>query len=231
MCNESSWRYTSVVKDGHDVRCCLARMNARQRRVLGYALRVDTGELEQSLDDAALALAIAAAAPRVAAGAEAELYRRLAPRVRLYGLRHLRNAAAADDLMQQVLLMTLERLRAGKLRQPDKLASFVLGMCRMVVLELRRGTARREGLLRVYGDMPEATDPAEQRDVDDARLAGCLQWLPERERSVLVMAFFADMPADAVARELGLSPGNARVIRHRALVKLRECMGQGYDLP
>ena len=41
--------------------------------------------------------------------AEAELYRRLAPRVRLYGLRHLRDAQAAADLVQQVMLITLER--------------------------------------------------------------------------------------------------------------------------
>ena len=127
--------------------------------------------------------------------------------------------------MQQVLLMTLERLRAGKLRQPGKLASFVFGMSRMVVLEARRGTARREGLLRIYGDVREAVDPPEWRDLDEAKLASCLEWLPERERSVLVMGFFADKPADAVARELGLTLVNARVIRHRALLKLRECMG------
>ena len=190
-----------------------------------------THEHDQPLDDAALAQAIAAAAPGVDMAAEAELYRRLAPRVRLYGLRHLRNAAAADDLMQQVLLMTLARLRAGRLRQPEKLASFVLGMCRMVVLETRRGTARREGLLRIYGDVPEAVNPPEQDDLDAAKLASCLASLPERERSVLVMVFFADQPADAVARELGLSPGNARVIRHRALLKLRECVGQRETLP
>ena len=190
-----------------------------------------TREPDPQLDDAALAQAIAAAAPGVDMAAETELYRRLAPRVRLYGLRHLRNAAAADDLMQQVLLMTLERLRAGKLRQPEKLASFVLGTCRMVVLELRRGTARREGLLRMYGDTSEAIESPEPYDCDEAKLAGCLEWLPERERSVLVMAFFADQPADAVARELGLSAGNARVVRHRALVKLRECMGPRETLP
>ena len=190
-----------------------------------------TREPDPQLDDAALAQAIAAAAPGVDMAAETELYRRLAPRVRLYGLRHLRNAAAADDLMQQVLLMTLERLRAGKLRQPEKLASFVLGTCRMVVLELRRGTARREGLLRMYGDTSEAIESPEPCDRDEAKLAGCLEGLPERERSVLVMVFFADQPADAVARELGLSPGNARVIRHRALVKLRECMGPRETLP
>jgi RNA polymerase sigma-70 factor (ECF subfamily) len=193
-------------------------------RTLGYAYGVHTPEIEQPLDDAAIARAIAAAAPRVDKKAEAELYRRLAPRVRLYGLRHLRNAHAADDLMQQVLLMTLERVRAGKLRQPEKLASFVLGMSRMVVLEARRGTARREELLHIYGDSSEPMDHPEQRDLDEAKLSGCLGQLAERERSVLVMGFFADKSADAVARELGLTPANVRVIRHRALLKLRECM-------
>lgn len=198
MCNESRFRYTSSEKE------------------FRYAGAVQ--------DDGSLVRAIAAAAPRVAAEAEAELYRRLAPRVRLYGLRHLRDPHAAADLVQQVLLMTLERLRAGKLRQPEKLASFVLGMCRMVVLEARRGTARREALLRVYGDTAEAIEPPEPRGLDEARLAACLERLGERERSVLILSFFADKPADEVARELGLTPVNARVIRHRALLKLRECM-------
>jgi RNA polymerase sigma-70 factor, ECF subfamily len=193
-------------------------------RDLRYAWGVQERQLDQPLDDAALAQAIAAAAPRVDREAETELYRRLAPRVRLYGLRHLRDAHAAADLVQQVLLMTLERLRAGKLREPEKLASFVLGMCRMVVLEVRRGTARREELLRTYGDVPEAVDPPERRGLDEAKLSTCLERLPERERSVLILGFYADKPTDTVARELGLTPVNARVIRYRALLKLRDCM-------
>jgi RNA polymerase sigma-70 factor (ECF subfamily) len=180
--------------------------------------------LARPLDDAALARAVAAAAPRVDADAEAELYRRLAPRVRLYGLRHLRDRHAAADLVQQVLLMTLERLRAGKLRDPEKLASFVLGTCRMVVLDIRRGAARREALLWTYGDTPEAVDDPEPRALDLAKLSGCMEGLAERERSVLILSFFADKPAEEVARELSLTPVNARVIRHRALLKLRECM-------
>lgn len=178
------------------------------------------------LDDAALVRAITAAAPRIDTQAEAELYRRLAPRVRLYGLRHLRDPHAANDLMQQILLMTLERLRAGKLREADMLASYVLGMCRMVVLEIRRGTFRREGLLQIYGDATEATEAAEPRGLDAAQLSRCLPQLSVRERSVLVLSFFADKPANEVAAELGLEPGNARVIRHRALLKLRECMSR-----
>jgi len=181
----------------------------------------------KTLDDAALARRIAAAGAAIDSAAEAELYRRLAPRVRLYGLRHLRDRHAAHDLAQQVLLMTLERLRAGRLREPERIASFVLGMCRMVVLEIRRGTWRRETLLATYGDMPEAVEAPEPPAVDGDRLAGCMQALAERERTVVVLTFFADKPSDEVASEMGLSAGNVRVIRHRALARLRACMDGG----
>ena len=103
-----------------------------------------------ALDDGTLARRIAEARGAPDGVAEAELYRRLAPRVRLYGLRHLRDRQAAADLAQQVLLMTLERLRAGKVREPERIASFVLGTCRMTVLEMRRGTRRREALLEKW---------------------------------------------------------------------------------
>src|SRR5215471_2495531 len=83
--------------------------------------------------------------------AEVELFRRMAPRIRLYGLRHLRDSHASDDLTQQVLITTLEALRAGRLREPEKLASFVLGTCRMTVLDLRRNAQRKQRLLEQFG--------------------------------------------------------------------------------
>ncbi|MGE3843322.1 MAG: RNA polymerase sigma factor, partial [Vicinamibacterales bacterium] len=77
-------------------------------------------------------LSDAALVPRIADGsleAEAELCHRMAPRIRLYGLRHLRSPSSADDLVQQVLVKVIEALRAGRLREPEKLAHFVLGTC------------------------------------------------------------------------------------------------------
>jgi RNA polymerase sigma-70 factor (ECF subfamily) len=179
----------------------------------------------EGIEDAELAKRIAAAGHATDPAAEAELYRRLAPRVRLYGLRHLRDPHAAHDLVQQVLLTTLERLRAGEVREPERIASFVLGMCRMTVLENRRGTWRREKLLEAYGGT-EAYEAPEPLVLDAARLAECLKQLAERERSVVSLSFFADKDGDEVAEDLGLSPGNVRVIRHRALGKLRACMGE-----
>ncbi len=182
----------------------------------------------EGLDDVALVRRIAAAPGGGDVAAETELYRRLAPRVRLYGLKHLRDGQAASDLVQQVLMLTLERLRAGKLRDAERLVSFVFGTCRMMVLELRRTGARRERLLDRYaGDVPMA-DPAASPRLDQARLVGCLERLSERERSVLVMTFYDDQPAKEVAAALGLSEGNVRVIRHRGLERLRDCVtGRG----
>ena len=180
-----------------------------------------------ALDDGAVARRIAAAGDTPDSAAESELYRRLAPRVRLYGLRHLREPHAAADLVQQVLLMTLERLRAGEVREPERIASFVLGACRMTVIELRRGSRRREALLEAWGGAEEAFEAPEPLVLDADRLAECLSALSERERSVVVLTFYSDSPADRVGAELGLAAGNVRVIRHRALARLRGCMDLG----
>jgi RNA polymerase sigma-70 factor (ECF subfamily) len=174
-------------------------------------------------DDATLALRVGQAAPATDGEAEAELCRRVAPRVRLYGLRHLGDEAAAADLAQQAMLLMIERLRAGALREPERLASFVFGICRMLVLELRRGHARRERLLDTFGEAllpPEMSSPVFDRE----RLTHCLESLPERERTVLLLTFYDEMPAGALANELNLSQANVRVIRHRGLERLRACV-------
>src|SRR5580692_7156710 len=99
-------------------------------------------------DDAELARQISSGTDREA---EAELFRRMAPRIRMYGLRHLRDEHAAEDLAQQVMITALEALRAGRLREPEKLASFVLGTCRLTVLDLRRGANRKQRLMEQFG--------------------------------------------------------------------------------
>lgn len=156
---------------------------------------------------------------------EAELFRRMAPRVRLYGLRHLRNEAAAEDLTQQALLTALQSLRAGRLREPEKLASFVLGMCRMMVLDLRRGAQRKDQLLEQFGADLLAPAPAVTPELDHEQLTRCVQRLKERERTVVVMTFYDEQTGADLANFLGLSEANVRVIRHRAINQLRDCMG------
>lgn len=177
----------------------------------------------QAADDAALVRNILAAADTGRA-AEAELCRRFAPRIRLYGLKHLRNDQAAADLTQQVLMITLERLRAGELREAEMLSSFILGTCRMVVLDWQRNYSRRERLLQTYAEDVPIADAAQSPRLDHDRLLQCLNELNERERAVVVMSFYGEKSADEVARETALTVANVRVIRHRSIERLRACM-------
>lgn len=161
--------------------------------------------------------------------AEAELCRRMGPRVQLYGLRHTRDKHLADDLVQSVLMKTLHALRTDRLREPEKLASFVLGTCRMTVLDLRRNAQRKERILEQFGaELPvwaEAPGPG----LDREQLARCVQGLAERERTVVVMTFYDEQTARDIADSLGVSEANVRVIRHRAIHQLRRCMGADDD--
>ena len=177
--------------------------------------------MDIELDDAELVRQIGAGSNREV---ETELFRRMAPRIRLYGLRHLRDVHAADDLTQQVLITTLEALRAGRLREPEKLASFVLGTCRMMVLDLRRGAQRKERLLEQFGAHLLAVQPS-MPHLDHEQLTRCVQNLKERERAVVVMTFYDEQTSADVASFLGVSEANVRVIRHRAIHQLRDCMG------
>jgi RNA polymerase sigma-70 factor (ECF subfamily) len=195
-----------------------------------YALVVHQATTSEEAD-AALVRRIAAAAPGRDSAAEAEVCRRFATRVRLFGLRHLRNEAAAADLAQDVLIITLEKLRAGVVRDAERLAAFVLGTARQCIVDSRRNTARRERILDTFPiDLPPLIEESSE-PFDTARLHECLQSLPERERTVLLMTFYADDSAQTVGNALGLSAANARVVRHRGIERLRRCMKLDEELP
>lgn len=161
-------------------------------------------------------------ARRIAVGdseAESELCRRFAPRVRLYGLRHLRDEEAARDLTQQALLVLIEALRANKLEAPDRLGAFLFGACRNLILSMRRGERR------AIVELEEATVAPADPGVDRRRLASCFDGLPRREQQLLTMSFHEERPLEEIASALALTAVNARVIRHRAIARLRDCMG------
>jgi len=185
---------------------------------------VPRAEPEPTLPDAELARRIAAR-PGGATAEEAELYGRLAPRIRLYGLRHLRSEAAAADLAQHVMTLVIEKLRTGQVREPERIASFVLGAARLVARDVRRAMLRRREdstLLAEVSATVAAAPAAAPLDLD--RLRRCLDALAERDRAVIVLTFYDERTSDEIAGQLGTSAGNVRVIRHRALAQLHRCL-------
>jgi RNA polymerase sigma-70 factor (ECF subfamily) len=184
----------------------------------------DTQATLEAVSDEALARRIAGNPAGSTDAEEGELYRRFSPRVRLYGRRHLRNDAAADDLAQEVLLLTIDRLHAGEVRRPEEIGSFILGTSRMMAHAEQRMARRREALAARFLEPTVETSPSSIAALDAPRVAACLRGLAERDRLVLVLTFYADREAPRIAADLGVSPGAVRAIRHRAMARLRDCV-------
>jgi RNA polymerase sigma-70 factor, ECF subfamily len=176
------------------------------------------------LTDGDLARAVATRGAGSSDAAESEFYRRFAPRVKLYGLRHLRDPDAAGDLVQQVMLVAIGKLREQAVRDPDQIASFVLGTSRTMVIDLKRREWRREKLRETYLPASMVAGPAGDATLDIDQLERCLARLADRERMVVLLTFYAEKTGSEVGKELRITEGHVRVIRHRAIERLRVCM-------
>ncbi len=156
--------------------------------------------------------------------AEREVCRRLAPAIRAFAARRLR-AASADDFVQDALVLLVESLRERRVQDPARVAGFALGICRNLARERARTDDRRRELLEQYGlgeaDLAVCPAPVYVRR---ATLEDCYSQLTERARRVVRASFCEDEADVDIARALGLTEANVRVIRHRSLAALRECL-------
>lgn len=170
---------------------------------------------------------LSALAGRVAAGdqaAEEGLCRRLAPRIWAWGVRYLGDDQDARDLTQEVLVIVLEALRAGRVASPAEIGAFALGTCRLVVRDRRRTDDRRRALLAQFPPdlVCQAVPGPTGADLD--RLHDCLRKLPYGARQVLLMTYFEEASPERIAAAARTTVGNVRVIRHRSLTQLRGCL-------
>jgi len=153
--------------------------------------------------------------------AEVELCRRFGPRIRLYGLRHLRDQDRARDLVQSVLLAVLEAARAGRIAEPERADRFMLGTCRNVAQRMREGDARQGS----DAGLDELAAPeVEHETVDLGALLRCLALLDERGRRIVTLSFREERRSAEIAGLLATTEGNVRVLRHRAVASLRRCL-------
>ncbi|MDG9715153.1 SigE family RNA polymerase sigma factor [Streptomyces sp. DH24] len=123
---------------------------------------------------------------------------------------------AGEDLLQNALIKA-----AGRWNRIDEPEAYVRQILyRQQVSRWRLKWPRRE--LSVAeppeaGAGPDGTAAAELRLV----LRGALARLTARQRTVLVLRYFEDLPEADVARVLGCSVGTVRSTTHRSLARLR----------
>jgi RNA polymerase sigma-70 factor (sigma-E family) len=132
------------------------------------------------------------------------------------------NPHEAEELVQEALAKSLRRWR--RIRADDPVA-----YVRRVMINTHMSQWRRWGARMQVGDVPErvAHDAGLRRSEEWDALRRALALLPARQRAVLVLRYFEDLPDPAIAALLACRPGTVRSLASRGLAALRPLMTVG----
>lgn len=155
--------------------------------------------------------------------AETELVHVYGKRIYLLGLARVRDAEAARDLVQEVLIAVLQALRNGQLRNAERLPAYVLGTARNLVNNYLRARSNQPNYVPIS---PELSITAFLEQVDEAEQMQLMNQALERlgvaERKILLMTLVEGLKPGDIANQLGLSAEVVRTRKSRAIKKMSE---------
>lgn len=133
------------------------------------------------------------------------------------------DADLAEDIVQNVLVRAQPRWsRIGRLEAPERYVH------RMVVNEFLSLRRRRSARLLHSGEAIEGllapvSDPTGRYDDRDA-VVRVIGTLPPRQRAVIALRFYEDLPVEQIADMLGCRVSTVRTHLDRAMSTLRESL-------
>lgn len=147
---------------------------------------------------------------------------------RTVSLAGLLGAADPEDVAQEAFVRIRGKL--ASLRDPAAAAAYL----RTTVLNATRSEHRREAIrkrLRASGRLrpAPAVEPSAEESVLavlPGRLAELLSTLPRSQHEAVILRYWLDLPVEQIARELGIPLGTVKSHISRALVTLRQSIGQ-----
>jgi RNA polymerase sigma-70 factor (ECF subfamily) len=156
--------------------------------------------------------------------AESNLYQKYSERILFLALSELRSRPDAEDVRAETFLRVILALREGRLRKPDSLPSFLVGIALNVIREHTRQRAGHESLTDLEAEIAGTGSP-ESVFLDEEvaqSIAATARHLKPREREFLRLYYYEELSKDEIARVLGIKAERLRLIKSRALKRFRE---------
>ena len=144
------------------------------------------------------------------------------PALRLIALRALGDPDAAEDVAQETLARALSAVQAGRLRDHTRLAAFVHGIARHVILDVMNAQ-RRRGTTDIT-ELPVPTPDAlaslvATEDLEALRFA--MRQLGEEELALLRLLFVEGLTSAEAAQRLAEPADRIRKRKSRLMERLR----------
>jgi RNA polymerase sigma-70 factor (ECF subfamily) len=186
------------------------------------------------LSDEQLLAQIAAGSP----GALEVLYDRYAPAVLGLALKLTSDQVAAEEVVQETFWRAWRNAHTYQ-TQRGACSSWLFGIARNLTIDLyRRRKARPQTLLDDASDQRFENVPDPDADVAESvwtaiqhtQVRAAVNSLPDEQRQVIELAFFAGMTRQEIAEMTGEPLGTVHTRARLALKKLREALqSEGFD--
>jgi len=130
----------------------------------------------------------------------------------------LRDAASADDVVQEAWMAALRRPQEARDLRP-----WLVGVVRNLVRREKRTSVRRQTREQQANTPRTGRDPVDVIETEEARrrLVEALLALDEPYRTPLLLRFYDDLPPREIARRLGVPGSTVRTRIQRGLEQLR----------
>jgi RNA polymerase sigma-70 factor (sigma-E family) len=125
--------------------------------------------------------------------------------------------ARAEDLVQQAYVKTYLNWHRVRAQDPEAYTRAIIVNANV---DWWRRRSAHERLDAAPPDRPHAHDPTAEIDQRD-EVMRALALLTRRERAVVVLKYYCDLPEQAIATELGCALGTVKSTAARALSKLK----------
>ena len=144
-----------------------------------------------------------------------------------FAYRFVHDPDLAADIVQSTFILAYSRLAQFERRSSFKtwLHQIALNECRAVH---RKGRGRTQVPLEEVDELQLSQAPFQTSSSESAGWRALLERLiarlPPRQRSVLTLRIFSDLPFKEIARTEGISENSAKVSFHHAITHLRSWM-------
>ena len=173
----------------------------------------------------------AALVERIRAGersAEQELVERYSRGISLVIRQLVSDHDTVEDIYQETFRLVLEKIRAGEVREPERLSGFISSIARNLVIEQFRRVSRRRAREEPEADQPIASPAPSQldgllREEKNSLVRRVLASLPsDRDRKILYRFYLADDDKDEICADLDVTSLQFNQILCRARERYRK---------
>ena len=152
-----------------------------------------------------------------------KLYRRYSRPVFGFALKRLGDRGRAEDAVQETFVSIW---RSAKTYNPERGpgAPWLYGVARNAIVDRSRARTEPPAEAPEEASLDLGPDERAEQSWTQWQVHGALERLPEREREVVVLAYWSDLSQSEVAAQLGIPLGTVKTRTRAALMHLAEIL-------